>query len=86
MVWFSFAVMLLLWIIDHWPHMNPNIPADVAINAPPDIVAAAKATAATMEKWGHVADMVLTWNVPISLLIGAALLCCVVALWRGSGK
>jgi hypothetical protein len=79
MVWISFAVMLLIWILEHWPHMQPK----VELGAPPiEVLAAAKAVAAAAEKWGHTADMLNAWGPWVLGLVVVLLVSGILAVWK----
>jgi hypothetical protein len=61
------VIAFLLWILRTF--INPNAPLPL----PPEIPEAAKAIAANANKWGSVADLILSWNLPVAFGAGALL-------------
>lgn len=60
----TLAMLVLLWI---WRNLlMPELPL-----IPHELLDAARHVAATSQKWGVVADTLVSWSLPVTLIIGA---------------
>lgn len=68
-------IFLAFFLWSHW-NMHPSIPS-----IPPEVIEAARAITGVADKWGHVADAILSWHLPAALVVGGVVMFVLMGLW-----